>query len=149
MEYIFFLDETGDHGLKFVDENFPLFVLCGCLFCEDALYDIEAKMSQLKLKYFNTTEVIFHSRDIRKCEGAFQILFDLELKKAFYHDMNEVLGKADYRIIAAGINKGEHIKKYEKGFFNAGIKAIEKNTPTWLHVSCENWNSDNIIWINN
>ena len=36
-KYLFFLDETGDHGLTFIDENFPIFLLAGCLF-EDAEY---------------------------------------------------------------------------------------------------------------
>ncbi|KKQ87576.1 MAG: hypothetical protein UT09_C0013G0002 [Parcubacteria group bacterium GW2011_GWF2_38_8] len=36
-KYHFFLDETGDHGLTFVDENFPIFLLAGCLF-EDLEY---------------------------------------------------------------------------------------------------------------
>jgi len=34
MKYFFFLDETGDHGLDFIDKNFPLFLLCGCLIRE-------------------------------------------------------------------------------------------------------------------
>jgi len=29
--YYFFMDETEDHGLSFVDPNFPLFLLCGVL----------------------------------------------------------------------------------------------------------------------
>jgi len=37
MKYHFFLDETGDHGLSYIDRNFPLFLLCGCLFREDSL----------------------------------------------------------------------------------------------------------------
>ena len=36
MNYYCFLDETGDHGLSFVDKNFPLFLLCGCITKEDA-----------------------------------------------------------------------------------------------------------------
>jgi len=30
-KYYFFMDETEDHGLSFVDPNFPLFLLCGVL----------------------------------------------------------------------------------------------------------------------
>ncbi|KKR97374.1 MAG: hypothetical protein UU48_C0017G0010 [Candidatus Uhrbacteria bacterium GW2011_GWF2_41_16] len=36
-KYYFFLDETGNHGLTYVDPNFPLFLLCGCLFNENEL----------------------------------------------------------------------------------------------------------------
>jgi len=36
-KYYFFLDETGDHGLTYVDPDFPLFLLCGSLFSENEL----------------------------------------------------------------------------------------------------------------
>jgi len=114
-KFYFFLDETGDHGLTYVDKNFPLFLLCGCLFSENDLSEIEGKINCFKNKYFKTTSVILHSREIRKCEGAFQILFNLELKKNFYDDLNLILGEAKYTIIASGINKEEYIKKYGKG----------------------------------
>ena len=112
MKYHLFIDETGDHGLSFIDKNFPLFLLCGCLFREDALKDFEAKINSFKIKYFKTTEVILHSREIRKCEGSFQVLFDLKLKEAFYKDLNKILEQSQYVIIGVGINKEEHIKKY-------------------------------------
>lgn len=115
MNYSFFLDETGDHGLSYVDKNFPLFLLCGCVIREDALKDIEKKINSFKQKYFKTVEVILHSRDIRKCEGVFQILFDLNLKAEFYRDINQILGEGQYCLIGSGVQKEEHIKKYGKG----------------------------------
>jgi len=114
MKYHLFLDETGDHGLTYIDKNFPLFVLCGCLFSDDALKQLEEKINAFKVKYFKTKSIVLHSRDIRKCEGAFQILFDLKLKEGFYKDLNDILGGVDYTIIGVGINKEEHIKKYGK-----------------------------------
>jgi hypothetical protein len=115
MRYFLFLDETGDHGLSFVDKNFPLFLLCGCIIDESSLKKIENETNAFKQKFFGTTEVILHSRDIRKCEGAFQILFDLELKAKFYEELNLLLNKSHYCLIGSGIQKEEHIKKYGKG----------------------------------
>lgn len=115
MKYYFFLDETGDHGLNFVDKNFPLFLLCGCLIREDFLADVESKINTFKQDYFKTNKVILHSRDIRKCEGAFQILFNLELKAKFYDDLNSILKGGEYLIIGSAIDKEEHIKRYGKG----------------------------------
>jgi hypothetical protein len=115
LKYQFFLDETGDHGLSYIDSNFPLFLLCGCLFREDEFIDTERKINEFKIKYFGTKNVILHSRDIRKCEGPFQILFDLEIKKQFYEDWNKIIGDANFVIIGAGIQKEEHIKRYGKG----------------------------------
>ena len=115
MKYFFFLDETGDHGLDYVDDNFPLFLLCGCLVREDHLKAIEDKINALKQKYFKSEKVILHSRDIRKCEGSFQIFFDLNIKADFYKNLNLVLENGEYIIIGSGIDKNEHIKKYGKG----------------------------------
>tara|TARA_Y100000310_G_scaffold254740_1_gene261906 strand:+ start:1457 stop:2182 length:726 start_codon:yes stop_codon:yes gene_type:complete len=109
-----FLDESGDHGLSHIDPNFPLFLLCGCLFSDDALVAFEEKMNALKRKYWNTTDVILYSREIRKCEGPFQILFDLLLKEQFYNDLNVLIADADFTVIAAAIDKEKHIKRYGK-----------------------------------
>jgi hypothetical protein len=115
VKYFFFLDETGDHGLNYVDNNFPLFLLCGCLVREDHLKSMQTSVAAMKHRFFSTDKVILHSRDIRKCEGSFQILFDLNIKAAFYQELNTILGESEYAIIGSGINKIEHIKKYGKG----------------------------------
>ncbi len=107
-----FLDETGDHGLVHVDVNFPIFLLCGCLFSEQAIFDLQNKMDAIKIKYWKTKDVIFHSRDIRKCEGPFRIFFDLGIKEAFYSDLDLVMKNADFTVIAAAIDKEQHIKRY-------------------------------------
>lgn len=31
-EYIVYVDESGDHGLKTIDPNYPVFVLAFCIF---------------------------------------------------------------------------------------------------------------------
>lgn len=95
MDYLLFLDESGDHDLSFVDKNFPLFLLCGCVIDQNSLDTLEKRIATFKGKYFGTTEVILHSRDIRKCQGAFQILFDLQLKEQFYKELNMILGESE------------------------------------------------------
>lgn len=113
MHYLY-LDETGDHGLSFIDHNFPIFLLCGCLFSQIEIENMEKKVNLFKQKYFNTSNVILHSREIRKCEGSFQILFDLYLKAKFYEDMNLIIKNSKFKIIGVGINKEEYIKRYGK-----------------------------------
>jgi hypothetical protein len=113
-KYDFFLDETGDHGLSFIDENFPIFLLAGCLFEDTEYANIVSRINAFKQEFFKTTEVILHSRDIRKCDGAFQILFDLDLKKKFYDELNRIISDAQFTIIAVAIDKKKHIEKYGK-----------------------------------
>jgi len=109
------MDETGDHGLSFIDQNFPLFLLCGVLFEESELIKVEENVKKFKIDFFKTENVILHSREIRKCDGSFQILFDLDLKKRFYDGLNQILSNSDFTIIGSGVDKDKHIKKYGKG----------------------------------
>ena len=111
-KYHFFIDETGDHGLTFIDDNFPVFLLAGCLFEESEYIKISDEINLFKKEFFRTTEVILHSRDIRKCEGSFQVLFDLELKRRFYEKLNEIIKNTNFTIIGVAINKKKHIEKY-------------------------------------
>ncbi len=112
MKYYFFIDESGDHGLKSVDKDFPVFVLCGIMLSEEQHSIFRERMYKLKADLWGSKEVIFHSRDIRRCEKEFQILLDLELKKRFYEELNSIVAESDYTIISAVIQKDEYIKKY-------------------------------------
>lgn len=113
-KYHFFLDETGDHGLSFIDSNFPILLLAGCLF-EKPEYDrVVSEINAFKREFFGTESVILHSREIRKCEGVFQVLFDLEVKKRFYEKLNKILSTAQFTIISVAIDKQKHIEKYGK-----------------------------------
>jgi len=114
MKYFLFLDESGDHGLKNIDPNFPIFLLCGVLIREDFYEIIKAEMNTIKNEFWNDINVIFHSRDIRKCNDPFDILFDNKIKSLFYDSINELVSKNNYTIIAAAINKAEFIKQYGK-----------------------------------
>ncbi len=101
-----FLDESGDHSLTKIDDQFPIFGLAGCVFDEnDYDQNSKAKIDALKLKYFNNTDVILHSREIRKCEPPFNILLNPHTKLNFYTDLNNLLRGLDFAIFASVILK--------------------------------------------
>ncbi len=112
--YLLFLDESGDHGLNKIDINFPIFVLTGLLFSEHSYKIVCKKIEDLKLKYFNSKEVILHRRDMRKYERGFEIFFDQKIKEYFYIELNKILKESDYKIIASVIKKQKHIEQYGK-----------------------------------
>ena len=114
MEYYLFMDESGDHGLKNIDPNFPVFVLCGIIISENKYYQLIQDFKLLKQKYWGNHKVIFHSRNIRKCDNEFQILFDEKIKKSFVSDLNNIISKTDYTIKALIIDKKAYLKKYGK-----------------------------------
>lgn len=112
MKYYLYIDESGDHGLTCVNTDFPVFLLCGVIVSEIEYGNIKQSFNEIKNKFWQTKEVIFHSRDIRKCEKEFSILFDLEKKKIFYEQINSSLSQSKYSIIASAIQKELYIKKY-------------------------------------
>lgn len=114
MKYFLFLDESGDHGLTRPSPDFPVFLLCGILVTADNYELIRHSCNELKESIWGDKKVIFHSRDIRKCEKEFQVLFDLELKKKFYEGINTIVSKSDYIIIASAIRKNAFIEKFGK-----------------------------------
>lgn len=97
-----------------VDPDFPVFVLCGVIISEQSYLSIGQTMEKIKKKFWGEKKVIFHSRDIRKCEKEFQILFDQGIKKEFYSAINDLVASSNYTIIASAINKANHIKQYGK-----------------------------------
>ncbi|MBN2854277.1 DUF3800 domain-containing protein, partial [Patescibacteria group bacterium] len=79
---------------------------------------LKDRFTDFKNKYFNSSSIILHSRDIRKCDKSFQILFDLKIKENFYNDLNSIINDLSFNIISSAINKEDHIKKYGKQALN-------------------------------
>ena len=99
MKYYLFIDETGDHGLKKIDINFPIFLLSGILIKTTDLIHLELLLKKLKTKYWSTESLILHSREIRKCSNKYKILLDDHLKNQFYKDLNQILLLSKFLII--------------------------------------------------
>ncbi len=113
-KYYLFLDESGDHGLTNIDPNFPVFVLAGIIISSDNYAVLQTATNRLKNNLWPNKKVILHSRDIRKCEKEFSILFDLNIKKYFYEEINKIISNTQYQIISSAVNKGKYVKKYGK-----------------------------------
>lgn len=113
-KYYLFIDESGDHGLVSLDASFPVFLLCGMLTSEENYTAIRDEINSIKQAFWGKKGVVLHSRDIRKCEKEFQILFDLTIKAQFYKRINTLIESSKYRILASAINKLKYIKTYGK-----------------------------------
>lgn len=112
MNFKLFIDESGDHGLINLDPQFPVFLLCGILCNEDAYENIRTEFNRIKMEFWQSPHVIFHSRDIRKMDKEFKILFDLAIKQRFYEQLDQVISSSKYRIIASAIDKAKYINTY-------------------------------------
>lgn len=111
MRYYLYIDESGDHGLTCPNPDFPVFLLCGVIVAADEYENVRQSFNQIKHALWGNKEVIFHSRDIRKCEKEFVIFFDLEKKKWFYDNLNDAINKHQYTVIASAIRKDIYVKR--------------------------------------
>ena len=114
-KYYLYIDECGDHNLANFDEQFPIFTLCGIIVRDDKRMWLENEIHTLKQDFWGNQHTILHSRDIRKCQRGFEILFDLDVKKHFYERINDILGaEGVYVIVACAILKESYIRNYGK-----------------------------------
>ena len=115
--YYMYVDECGDQNLSNFEATFPIFTPCGVIISERQKCALEMKVNTLKQRFWGTTGIILHSRDIRKCEKAFVNLFNLEVKHQFYNEVNRILGEAGaYTIVSCSILKEDYIRHF--GRFN-------------------------------
>jgi hypothetical protein len=111
--FVAYFDESGDHGLQNIDREFPVFVLCACVFkIRNYIRQELGTFSRIKFKHFGHDAVIFHSRDIRKRVGPFQILMNAEKRDALLSDISTFFQDSSCTIIAAGIDKNRHVAQY-------------------------------------
>ncbi len=111
-KYYLFLDESGHHGLKKINQEFPIFLLCGCIISEKEYLNFENKIGELKIKYFNSKSIILHSTDIRKWQNNFKSLGNIKLRNEFYKDLDDIIKNTKFTIISSAVIKEEYVKKY-------------------------------------
>jgi hypothetical protein len=112
-DYIVYVDESGDHGLESIDPEYPLFVLCFCIFKKSTYSsNIIGKLNEIKFKYFGHDSVVMHSHDIRKKNREFSILNDRTKESEFISDINEFIKNSDFKIISSVIDKTKLKRRY-------------------------------------
>ena len=111
-QYYIFLDECGDQNLSSFDPSFPIFTLCGIIMSQEQLDLMTAKINALKKEFWGDKKIILHSRDIRKCQNGFEVLFDMDVKQQFYKQINEILKAKTYVIICCSILKEPYLRQY-------------------------------------
>ncbi len=114
-DYIVYVDESGDHSLKSVNPEFPVFVLAFCIFKISDYTDIVTpRIQQFKFKYFGHDVVILHEREIRKREPPFEMLMNREVREQFMTELNQIFSDSPMTIIAAAIDKREYLKRHSE-----------------------------------
>ena len=112
-EYIVYVDESGDHSLASIDQDYPIFVLAFCVFRKDRyLEKVVPKLQSFKFKYYGHDMVVLHELDIRKSRGPFNILLDKKMRDPFMDDLNCLIDSAPFTLITSVIDKQKHLDRY-------------------------------------
>ena len=113
-DYIVYVDESGDLGLRNIDRGFPLFCLAMCVFpIQDYANTTVPAISALKFQHWGHDGVILHENEIRQRKGDFKgIIQNRENELQLIKDIHTIITEANFQIVASVINKAALIKKY-------------------------------------
>jgi hypothetical protein len=105
-DYIVYVDESDDHGLVSVDEEYPVFVLAFCVFHKRHYSEqIIPAIEKFKFNYFGHDSVVLHESDIRKQKGAFSLLNKLTVRTQFMNDLSGIIEKSNFILMGCVIDK--------------------------------------------
>lgn len=105
-KYIVYVDESGDHGMQTVDDQYPLFVLAFCVFHKRHYSEqVVSALEKFKFIYFGHDQVILHENEIRKEKGAFTIFRNREQKFQFLDELTSIIEHSNFILISCVIDK--------------------------------------------
>ncbi len=92
---------------------YPLFVLGGVImdktFAEEELIK---QIDEFKLKLFATKDIILHTADITRNRNGFERLIEKAFREKFYQELNKLIQKLQFTVIACVIRKNAHLSRY-------------------------------------
>lgn len=156
-EYIVYIDESGDHGLTNINPDHPVFALAFCV-VEKAKYieKIVPAFQRFKFDFWGHDSIVLHGHEIRKATGDFNILLNPNTRASFIDRVTQLIGDAEFTLIAAVIDKAKHVKKYSDpadpysialGFCMERLQRFlidkgQANVQTHLQVECRGKTED-------
>jgi hypothetical protein len=134
-EYIAFLDECGDHSLRHIDKDFPIYVLSTVIINrEDYGSTILPKLNQLKLKYWDHEGVNLHSRDIRRGIGPYSILRDKRIRTALLEEISTLIQTLPFDLVISDMSKLDLPTK-NLNVLDKCIIQLQGNLVQWMKVN--------------
>lgn len=110
---ILYLDESGDHSLSIIDQEYPVFVLGGVVLDKDyAEGQLIEKFNKFKIEMFGDTEIILHTADISRNRKGYKKMWDPEFRINFYRKLNSLMLELEYSVIACVILKEDYRSIY-------------------------------------
>lgn len=152
--HVMFVDESGtsnitnilkfvnDENKKRVDDRF--FTVTGCIFTQQEYAIAREKINELKNQYWENGEykygdvvkkVCFHSREIRRKEGAF--CNNCINYEEFINDLSALINDINYTIISVTIDKEDYLlKRYRFDIYNTAMCFLLQRYIYYMPTPC-------------
>ncbi len=105
-DFIVYVDESGDHNLASIDQDYPIFVLAFCIFYKEHYSNLVVpKLQKLKFEYFGHDLVILHEHEIRKEKGDFNIFISKEQREEFLEKLTDIIEDSNFILASCVIEK--------------------------------------------
>lgn len=103
--HVVYVDESGDHGLDSIDQNYPVFSLAFCVF-QKTYYarNVVPSIEEFKFKHFGHDLIVLHETDIRKERGGFRFT-GRHHREQFLSELTDIIEKSNFVLISSVIDK--------------------------------------------
>lgn len=114
-EYIIYVDESGDHSVTSIDDDYPIFVLDFCIFRKEHYASVVSpRVQSFKFSHFGHDTVVLHEHEIRKQRPPFAFLQNLPRRTSFMAGLNQLIEQIEFTVIAAVIDKLRLSRNYSQ-----------------------------------
>ncbi len=113
LNWLVFVDESGDHGLVNFDPYYPIFVLAALLVTREDHEALGRDFARLKAKYWPGEKVVFHEREIRRREGPYAKLGP-GAYEGFLSELTRVVDGTPFQLMAVVVDKRRLVKRYAR-----------------------------------
>jgi hypothetical protein len=134
-DYVIYVDESGDHDLNSIHEDFPLFVLAFCIFKKsDYIREIVPAIQDFKFRWFGHDMIILHEREIRKQLIPFKFLQNQTLRQRFMDELSGIIQGSAVTVIASVIDKRAVTRRYASpdNPYHIGLQFCMERTHAFL-----------------
>jgi hypothetical protein len=112
--YVVYVDESGDHGMGNIDQNYPVFVLAFCVFHKKYYAEnVVPAVEKFKFRHFGHDLVVLHEHEIRKETGAFNFFANKQHHQAFLGDLTAIIESSNFVLFACAIDKNKLVRRKE------------------------------------
>ena len=135
-DHIVYVDETGDHGIKSIDSQFPVFGLNFCIFEKTHYYNnFVPRIQKFKFDFFGHDNIILHEHQIVKKKEPFLFLHDDVMRNQFMDELNQIVVNTEVTMISTIVDKRNLVDGYMYPYnpYDLALKFCLERLHRYLH----------------